>query len=195
MLSMLLNATSKAECQFAMYHLGLWDLLSPHMISQSCTGLNSKKKKVFILLGRGKHPLGPSVTASRLSTVQDGLRTHQPTPPPCPPAVRAGKTCMPHVMFQTLPSAKSGRCESNTKLSLIFWICHSTGSRAGGGIPAVTTPESKARPWPSWIQSNGSHWRKIQGWMVMQQEKSTRWLKANLSLSHQRKLHSMNSLI
>ena len=119
--------------------------ISPHDFSELYRA-KFKKKKVFILLGRGKHPLGPSVTASRLSTVQDGLRTHQPTPPPCPPAVRAGKTCMPHVMFQTLPSAKSGRCESNTKLSLIFRICHSTGSRAGGGIPAVTTRESKARP-------------------------------------------------
>lgn len=53
MLSMLLNATSKAECQFAMYHLGLWDLLSPHMISQSCTGLNSKKKKKCLFCWAG----------------------------------------------------------------------------------------------------------------------------------------------
>lgn len=46
-------------------------------------------------------------------------------------------------MFQMLPSAKSGRCESNTKLSLFVRICHSTGSRAGGEYPLSKHGEVK----------------------------------------------------
>lgn len=121
---------------------------SPHDFSELYRAtLYRKKKKVFILLGSSKHPLGPSVTASSLSAVQDGLHVQ----PALPRAVRAGKTCMPHVMFQTSPSAKSGRCESNTKLSLIFRICYSAGSTLVGNTcchksQAVTILNSKQCP-------------------------------------------------
>lgn len=43
---------------------------APHMISYT-----ARRKKMFVLLGRGKPPLGPSVTVSCWSAVQDGLHT------------------------------------------------------------------------------------------------------------------------
>lgn len=43
---------------------------APHMIS-----FTERRKKMFVLLGSGKPPLGPSVTVSRWSAVQDGLHT------------------------------------------------------------------------------------------------------------------------
>lgn len=147
---------------------------------------------MFILLGSGKHPLGPSVTASSLSAVQDGLHT-PPTPlPPISPAVWTGKTCMPHVMFQTFPSAKSSRCESSTKLSLIFRICHSAGSHAGGEY--LLSQQGEARLWPSWIQSNTLYWpnSRLNGY---RRKKSACWLQVNLLLSHWCKLQFMTSPI
>lgn len=51
---------------------------------------------------------------------------------------------MPHVMFQMPQSAKRGRYESNTKLSLIFRICFSTGSSAEGGY--LLSQHGKVKP-------------------------------------------------
>lgn len=146
-----------------MYHLRLWDLLTPHMISQSSTELHLKKK-VFILLGRGKHPLGPSLTASCLSAVQDGLHTHQPSrresrrKPACP---------MWCSKCSILPRVVGVNPTLNSPLFSEFVF--PLGAMLKGNTCCRNT-ESEARPWPSWIQSDIRYWPNS-WWMVMQKEK------------------------
>lgn len=57
----------------------------PPSISQYCTEVTFRRGAggVFILLGKGKHALGPSVTVGCLSAVQDGIHTHPHTHNPC----------------------------------------------------------------------------------------------------------------
>lgn len=83
---------------------------------------------------------------------QTHTHTHRLT---SPPAVRAEKTFMPHVMFQSL-------CHESS-----FWTLHWTlpcfltlslrWELRWRAVPAVTTQRSEARPWPARIQTNGPH--------------------------------------
>lgn len=98
----------------------------PHMISYP----ERRNKDVC----SGKPPLGPSVTVSCWSAVQDGLHTHTrartETYSPLLLLRELGKPACPMWCFNR--SAKSGLCEPYTELSLIFSLCHCAPSCAGG---------------------------------------------------------------
>lgn len=106
---------------------------------------------MFVLLGSGKPPLGPSVTVSCWSAVQDGLHTparrHTHRPSCCE------KTSMPNVMFQSLCQVWS---VWTLHWALPYFLTLSLHCKlCWRAVTAVTTWRSKARP--AWIQTNGPH--------------------------------------
>lgn len=133
-------------------------------------------KKVFTLLGRGKHPLGPSVTASCLSGVQDGLHRHTHaaiTPLQCElgkPACLmwcSKASCLPTVvgvnptlnspLFPEFVIPLGAALEGKT-------CCHNTGSEVRRW---PFTSQSKALNWPM-QRLNGYATRKLKSQSVTQ---------------------------
>lgn len=89
------------------------------------------KEKIGVLLASGKPCLGPSVTVSCWSAVQDGPHTRALGQTySLPLLLQLGKSSCPMWCFNC--SAKSGLCEPYTELSLIFSLCHCATSCARG---------------------------------------------------------------